>query len=101
MALIDDDQEAGRKCVDELIEFVKLKEPLIDLLNTHPQFDGCRDNYWYYCKTTIESVGGVPYMKAYKEGRRDHELMQMLARRYSEEEFRALAVFFEKQGQQE
>lgn len=40
-------------------------------------------------------------MLAYKEGERDHALMQTVARRFSEDDFKALAVFFEKQGQQE
>jgi cytochrome c553 len=38
-------------------------------------------------------------MIAYKEGERDHELMQNVARRLSEEDMQALAVYFEKQGQ--
>jgi cytochrome c553 len=41
----------------------------------------------------------VMVMIAYKEGERDHELMQNVARRLSEEDMQALAVYFEKQGQ--
>ncbi len=41
----------------------------------------------------------VMVMVAYKEGERDHELMQNVARRLSEEDMKALAVFFGKQGQ--
>ena len=41
----------------------------------------------------------VMVMVAYKEGEREHELMQNVARRLSEEDMRALAVFYEKQGQ--
>ncbi|UCH74918.1 MAG: hypothetical protein JSU82_03430 [Rhodospirillales bacterium] len=41
----------------------------------------------------------VMVMVAYKEGERDHALMQNVARRLSDEDMKALAVFFEKQGQ--
>lgn len=76
MALINDDQEAGRKCVDEFMEKMKAMEPVVDILNSDPQAAGIRDNYWYYCRTKIVKVGGVPYMKAYREGgaKRIHEL---------------------------
>lgn len=39
----------------------------------------------------------VTVMQAYKEGERDHALMQTVARRFSEEDLQALAVFFSKQ----
>jgi cytochrome c553 len=39
----------------------------------------------------------VMVMRAYKEGERNHELMQTVARRFSDEEFQALAVYFSKQ----
>ena len=41
----------------------------------------------------------VMVMVAYKEGERDHALMQNVARRLSDEDMQALAVYFEKQGQ--
>lgn len=43
----------------------------------------------------------VMVMMAYKEGERDHALMQNVARRLSDEDMQALAVYFGKQGQQE
>ena len=39
----------------------------------------------------------VMVMQAYKEGERNHELMQTVARRFSDEEFQALAIYFSKQ----
>lgn len=39
----------------------------------------------------------VLVMQAYKESERDHALMQTVARRFSDEDFHALAVFFGKQ----
>ena len=39
----------------------------------------------------------VLVMQAYKEGERNHELMQTVARRFSDEDFQALAVYFGKQ----
>jgi len=41
----------------------------------------------------------VMVMVAYKEGERDHALMQTVARRLSDADMRALAVYFGKQGQ--
>lgn len=43
----------------------------------------------------------VLVMQAYKEGERNHALMQTVARRFSDEDLEALAVFFSKQGKQE
>jgi len=43
----------------------------------------------------------ITVMMAYKEGERDHALMQSVARRLSDEDMRALAVYFGKQGKQE
>jgi cytochrome c553 len=40
----------------------------------------------------------VMVMVAYKEGEREHALMQSVARRLSDEDINALAVFFGKQG---
>lgn len=40
----------------------------------------------------------VTVMVAYKEGEREHALMQNVARRLSDEDIQALAVFFAKQG---
>jgi len=39
----------------------------------------------------------VLVMQAYKEGERNHALMQTVARRFSDEDLQALAVFFGKQ----
>lgn len=39
----------------------------------------------------------VMVMQAYKDGDREHPIMQTVARRFSGEDFRALAVFFSKQ----
>lgn len=39
----------------------------------------------------------VMVMQAYKLGERDHALMQTVARRFSDDDFHALAVFFGKQ----
>lgn len=39
----------------------------------------------------------VMVMKAYKAGERDHAIMQTVARRFSDEDLRALAVFFGRQ----
>ena len=41
----------------------------------------------------------VMVMVAYKEGERDHALMQNVAKRLSEADMQALAVYFGKQGQ--
>lgn len=41
----------------------------------------------------------VMVMVAYKEGERDHPLMQNVARRLSDGDIQALGVFFGKQGQ--
>jgi len=43
----------------------------------------------------------VMVMMAYKEGERDHAQMQNVARRLSDEDMQALAVYFGKQGKQE
>lgn len=40
----------------------------------------------------------VMVMVAYKEGEREHDLMQNVARRLSDEDIQALAIFFGKQG---
>ena len=51
----------------------------------------------------IPSITGWPVesfvlvMQAYKEGDRNHELMQTVAKRFSDEDLQALAVFFGKQ----
>lgn len=51
----------------------------------------------------IPSISGwdaesfVMVMQAYKAGERNHALMQTVARRFSDEDFQALAVFFSKQ----
>lgn len=81
MALVLEDEVAGRKCVDELIALAKEQEPLIDLLNNHPTFAGIRDNYYYFSRSEVVSVGGVPYKKAYREGgaKRIHELAKIIA----------------------
>jgi cytochrome c553 len=39
----------------------------------------------------------VMVMRAYRMGERDHTLMQTVARRFSDEDLKALAVFFGKQ----
>lgn len=39
----------------------------------------------------------VMVMQAYKKGERDHALMQTVARRFSDEDFKALGTFFTKQ----
>lgn len=39
----------------------------------------------------------VMVMLAYRKGERDHALMQTVARRFSDEDLKALAVFFGKQ----
>lgn len=51
----------------------------------------------------IPSISGWPVdsfvmvMQAYKAGERNHALMQTVARRFSDDDFQALAVFFSKQ----
>lgn len=39
----------------------------------------------------------VTVMQAYRQGERNDTLMQMVAKRFSDEDFQALAVFFSKQ----
>lgn len=39
----------------------------------------------------------VMVMQAYKAGERNHALMQTVARRFSDEDFQALAIYFSKQ----
>lgn len=53
-------------------------------------------------KITGKPVGSfVRVMRAYTNGKRDHELMRMIVSQLTEDDLHALAVFFEKQGQQE
>ncbi|MEM1108101.1 MAG: chitobiase/beta-hexosaminidase C-terminal domain-containing protein [Planctomycetota bacterium] len=92
MALVMEDEEAGRKCVDELIALATEQEPMIDLLNHHPVFAGIRDNYYYWCRSEIVSVGGVPYKKAFREGgaERIHELARLSVETNAEHHFQVL-----------
>ncbi|MEM0966316.1 MAG: LamG-like jellyroll fold domain-containing protein [Verrucomicrobiota bacterium] len=92
MALVMEDEEAGRACVDELIALAKEQEPMIDLLNNHPVFAGIRDNYYYWCRSEIVSVGGVPYKRAYREGGADRirELAEISIETNAEHHFQVL-----------
>lgn len=52
----------------------------------------------------IPAISGWPaeafvmVMEAYRQGEREHALMQNVARRLSDEDIQALAIFFAKQG---
>ena len=68
LALITDDQELGREAARELVDRAKYLEPITDMLNTHPDTAGFRDNWWYYSRTNVRSVDGIPYREAYEKG---------------------------------
>lgn len=51
-------------------------------------------------KITGRPVGSfVRVMRAYRDGKKNHQIMQMIAKRLGDEELHALAVFYGKQGQ--
>jgi hypothetical protein len=68
LALITDDQTLGREAATLLVERAKYLEPIIDILNTHPDTRGFRENWWYYSRTNVKNVGGTPYKEAYDKG---------------------------------
>jgi hypothetical protein len=68
LALITDDKTLGREAATLLVECAKYLEPIIDILNSHPDTKGFRENWWYYSRTNVKSVGGTPYKEAYDKG---------------------------------
>ncbi len=68
LALITDDQTLGREAATELVERAKYLEPAIDILNTNPNTNAFRDNWWYYSRTNVKTVDGTPYKEAYEKG---------------------------------
>lgn len=68
LALITEDQTLGKEAATLLMERAKYLEPIVDILNTHPDTRGFRDNWRYYSRTNIKSVDGTPYKEAYDKG---------------------------------
>lgn len=71
VALINEDEALGRKAAEALLKEAKFREPMVDLMNTHPGFAAIRDNWYYYARAEVKKVGGKFYRDAYASGGAD------------------------------
>ncbi|RMD73644.1 MAG: hypothetical protein D6820_18230, partial [Lentisphaerae bacterium] len=67
-ALCTDDRMLGRQAAEKVIAEARFKEPMIDIMNTHPKMAPIRDNWYYFSRMTVEKVGGIFYRDAYAQG---------------------------------
>jgi hypothetical protein len=74
VALVTEDQVLGKEAVIEFMKEVDYYSCIVDILNTDEAMKDVRDSWYYYSRTSIGRVGGVPFEDAYKKGGGAHVL---------------------------
>ena len=67
LALLTDDKDLGREAAEWTVKHAHFLEPCMELLNSHPDAQAFKDNFYYFSRAGIR-VGGLDYAVAYREG---------------------------------
>jgi len=70
LASLTNDQALGREAAEWTVRHALYLEPMIELLNAHPDAQSFKDNFYFFSRTGV-SVGGVGYEDAYRRGGSD------------------------------